>query len=428
MISFAKKKFLIWIGLGLVGLFLLGFAFFYFSTEKKLKLIFPNGGEELRAGKTYQIKWKSNKVGRIGIILIDENTKERKILVEDFPASKQKYDWQIFVWEKPETNYKISIFEYPWQEKNLIDYSDDRFTILGPSFASCDILSIEAEWPFIPSDFPNLKRVFITSKKWKGNLEGLEGADKKCQEEAEALGLKGNFKAFLGDDDTLAVERLNLDGIFVEATGGKVLPQINIPPYLWKSFKEFLEKSPFSPKDKQIIISAHNTLEGSFQKFLENWYAKEDEKTCYRLLGKNFNDFFQKLSDSMLLNQKRFNNNFLENLSKIWLGRINNDSKLDCIYISNNFFSYDVNQNYSFTTTCQNWKVSERLISEYLLSKEEKEKVNFPICYTSQGQRINAVGLAGLASDFIVEGKDKFLNPYLGISCDTERKLLCIEQ
>ncbi len=367
-------------------------------------------------------------VGILGCAsMIEEDTKEAKWIVQDFPAGKQKYDWSIFVWEKPREDYKIAIFEYPWEEGNKIDYSDDKFSILGPSFASCDQLSIEAEWPFIPSDFPNLKRVFISQKRWSGNLEGLEGADRKCQEEAEILGLKGNFKAFLGDDITFAQDRLNLDGIFVEAKANKVLPQIDIPSYTWKSFKEFLEKSPIDKKQKEAFISSHKSLETAFQKFLESWYAKEDEKTCHRLLGRNFEEFFKKFSNSLILNQGKFDEDFLRDFSNLWLGRVNKDSKGDCMTIFTKYPTSDLSRIYSFTTTCQNWKSSEEIIPGY--SPEKSQEIQFPVCYTPQGKKINAAGVGGLSSGLIeTEEKTQFFTSSLGKPCSTNQKLLCIEQ
>lgn len=426
MISFKDKKNLIWIIIGVILVSLAIFAFWYYTTEKSLKIISPNGKEELRAGKTYQITWKSRKIGKIGIMLIKEDTKETKWIVQDFSAGKQKYDWPIFVWEEPRQDYKIVILEYPWQEGNKIDYSDDKFTISGPHFASCDQLSIESEWPFLPSDFPNLKRVFITQKSWSGNLEGLEGADKKCQEEAETLGLKGTFKAFLGDDSALVVDRLNLEGIFVEAKGVGVLPQEKIPANLWQSFGQFLKKTQLQEK-KETVDSAYKLLEKYFNDFFKKWDGQQDEKTCHWLLGKNFDEFFKKLSDSLSFNQKRLGEDFSRDLANIWLGRVNKESKRDCITIFGQYTTGQSPREWSFTTTCQNWKNSEAIIAGY--PPKTSEKIEFPICYTLKGKRIDAVGLAGLASGIIEkEGKTQFFTPFLGKSCNKTQKLLCIEQ
>ena len=41
--------------------------------------------------------------------------------------------------------------------------------------------------------------VFVTSTSYDGNLGGLAGADAKCQDQADAAGLTGTFKAWLSD-------------------------------------------------------------------------------------------------------------------------------------------------------------------------------------------------------------------------------------
>lgn len=44
-----------------------------------------------------------------------------------------------------------------------------------------------------------LRRVFVTSTLYNGNLGGLDGADAKCQARADAAGLTGTFRAWLSD-------------------------------------------------------------------------------------------------------------------------------------------------------------------------------------------------------------------------------------
>jgi len=357
-------------------------VFIYFRSigEKNLRVVSPNGGEILRAGQTYQITWKARKIGKVGIMLIKgEENKESKWIAKDISAGKKSYNWQVFTWEAPGQDYKIALLEYPWQEGNFYDYSDETFTIIGPKFASCDILSTEAEWPFIPSDFPNLRKVFITKEEWPGNLGGLEGADQKCQEEAEKIGLKGGtWKAFLGDDTTFATDRLKLEGIFVEATSSTILPE---------------------------------------------------GKTCYRLYGKNFNEFFKKLSEPLAINQEKFDEDFLNDLGNIWLGRINNESKKDCIAIFSTSPYYDPTKNYTFTTTCQNWTTDRGAVAGY--PPEPNKTVEFPACYTPQGVRVDAVKLGGLGSGLLGkerEGEIPTFTSSLGKSCSLSQKLLCIEQ
>ena len=61
--------------------------------------------------------------------------------------------------------------------------------------------------PDTPDEQPG-KTIFITSQTFNGNLGGLEGADAKCQELADAADLDGTFKAWLSDSETDARDRL----------------------------------------------------------------------------------------------------------------------------------------------------------------------------------------------------------------------------
>jgi len=372
------KKILFWIIIGVIAVGLTSWMIYRLTTEKKLELVYPNGGEVLKANETFKIAWKSRNISKVGIILIKGTQgKDAKWIVKDVSARSKKYDWKIFVWEQPGQDYKVAIFEYPWKEGNLIDYSDDFFTILGPEFASCDSLSVAAEWPFLPSDFPNLRKVFISSKNYTGNLERLEGADKRCQEEAQEKGFSGDWKAFLGDDTNFAADRLKLDGIFVSAEPAGSLPE---------------------------------------------------GKTCHRLLGTNFDEFWKKLSEPLIVNNPKFEENLLKDLKNMWLGRINSTSTRECVNIS--FEDYPPSQperNYSFTTTCQNWTTDLEVVPDYRPG-EGGERKEFPVCFTPQGLRINAVGLAGLASGVTVRDGQGFLTTSLGKLCNVPRKLLCLQQ
>lgn len=52
----------------------------------------------------------------------------------------------------------------------------------------------------VPTPTPvSAKRVFVTSTNYNGNLGGLSGADAKCQIQATAANLGGNWKAWLSD-------------------------------------------------------------------------------------------------------------------------------------------------------------------------------------------------------------------------------------
>ncbi len=370
------KKILAWLAILVIILVTFLLVRRYFSIEEDLKLISPNGQEMLQAGQTYQIRWQSRKITKVGILLVKgDDSQETKWIAKDISAEKKRYDWQIFAWQEPEEDYRIAILEYPWEEGKLRDYSDDFFSIAGPEFASCDELSVLAEWPYLPSDFPEQKRVFITGKSFTGDLGGLEGADRKCQEEADAKKFGGIWKAFLGDDTTLASDRLNLEGIFVAAETVGTLPE---------------------------------------------------GKTCRRLLAKDFEEFSKRLSSSLFLNETKFEKVFLTDLQKVWLGKINQESKEDCLFITTGYTAADMSRLYSFTTTCQNWRTSQGVISGYPpVTGQEMELAK---CYNPQGVRIDAAGLAGLSSGLVRLEEKETLTVSLGRSCNTPQKLLCFEQ
>ena len=50
--------------------------------------------------------------------------------------------------------------------------------------------------------------VFVTSKKYSGNLGGLSGADTICQSSANSAGLQGTYKAWISDSSNSTLDRL----------------------------------------------------------------------------------------------------------------------------------------------------------------------------------------------------------------------------
>jgi hypothetical protein len=361
----------------LVTLLFFGLNFIFW--KKEIEIEFPKGLIEIKAGQTYQIIWKSKKIERVGIVLFKGNSPQW--IAKDISAGERKYNWEIFVFQEPGQDYKIAIFEYPWKKGNKIVYSDTAFTIIGPKFASCDYLSIRAEWPYVPSDYPNLRKVFITLKKWQGDLGGLEGADKKCQTEAEEKGLGGKWMALLGDDRTSVQERLRIDGVFVDATEAIPLP--------------------------------------------------EKGKVCHRLLGENWEKFLAKFSLPGLVAQEKIKEDFLSLWTNIWLGRLAPSVKQDCLFIGQAYPIKFRPVDYSFTVTCQNWTRAEDIISGYspYYSPDQIKNGKFPKCYTPEGASIEVVGMGGLASGLTGEPLiENSLTHSQGKYCSTLQRLLCVEQ
>lgn len=371
------KKILIWVILAIIIIGIGSWLYYRFTTEKSLRLTSLQGGETLRANDTFSITWRARNISKVGIVLVKGQERGDAIwIAQDVSGRKGSYDWPIFVWQEPRQDYKIAVFEYPWREGNLIEYSEDFFTILGPEFASCDNASIGAEWPFIPSDYPGLRKVFLTSGVFTGNMGGLEGADKICQEEAQVKGFGGTWKAFLGDEDSFAAARLTLENsIFVEAKSSGDIPE---------------------------------------------------GKTCHRLLGKDYKEFIQKLADPLSINEEKFEKEFLKDLGKVWLGKIDKESKKECTDIYFDFRPFDLARTYSFTTTCQNWSTDREVVSGY--SPEAAQRVELPVCFTPLGQRLGAAGLAGLSSGIVEAAGESVFTTSLGRTCSTPQKLLCVQQ
>lgn len=363
--KFTAEKSLIYVLIGavLIVVIIIVYLFFAYGVES-IKVIAPNGEEEWEIGQTHEITWKVRGIGKVGIVLFNGNKPEW--IAENIDAKLGKYQWEIYQGHEYGDNFWVAVFEYPWQKGNKIDYSDKAFAISYPFLDSCDVLSIIEEWPYLASDFPEIRRVFITEDAFTGNLDGLVGADKICQQEAENQGLEGQWMAFIGgdSDEDLAVERLKrtprgTEGIFISAD------------------------------------SLFTLIRGA---------------TCHRLLGRTFDDFLAKLSDLAKVNQDKFEKGFLENMGNLWLGRLNEKSKRTCLAVG-----YE----YSYTTTCQNWTNGTRNV---------EGESPYPKCYTPAGKSVSAIVLGGLASDLIGKDINAIFTPAQGKSCNTKQKLLCIEQ
>jgi len=151
-------------------------------------------------------------------------------------------------------------------------------------------------------------------------------------------------------------------------------------------------------------------------------------KTCHQLWGNSFDEFLKKLSDTMAINQEKFDRNFLQQeLSNVWLGRINNDSKRDCATVSSKYSVTDPSKVYSFTATCQNWTIGQETVSGY--PPAYGQTPNFPKCYNTLGQRVNAVSLVGLSTEILGPSNGiQYFSPASGKYCNTSQKLICVQQ
>jgi len=369
-----EKILLIFLGVFVVIVLLIGAYFFFSAGEKTLSLVAPVGEERWEIGQKYNIEWRSENIDRVGIVLFDSDGMEW--IGKNIDARLGKFEWDIYSGHDYGYGFWVAVFEYPWRPGNKVDYSDGAFSITYPELAGCDNLSIGSEWPYLASDFPGVRKVFITDNLYNGNLDGFVGADRKCQAEAEEIGYSGEWQAFLGGDadDQTALARLietnrGFAGIFVQAEPSASL------------------------------------IRGA---------------TCHRLLGRSLDKFMERFADPIILASSRIDEDFLEKMQNIWLGRISAGSARSCI-VKAGQPSSRVAEDYSITSTCQNWTRSEKFVSNY----DGSSVSGFPTCYTPSGTPTAAVALEGLSTG-LISGQT---SPHQrGSYCDAGKRLLCIEK
>lgn len=346
------------------------------NAAKSIRILSPNGQEEWEIGNTYKIIWKAKGLEKVGIVIF--KGQEPKWIFKDVPASAGSYGWKIYPGQVYGDDYWVAVFEYPWKKGNVIDYSDTSFSIVYSELSNCDTLSIQNQSPYVASDYPDVRKVFITRATFNGNLGGFEGADKKCQEEAVKLGFKGNWFAFLGGDNDkdVLIERmkkmpLGIDGIFVEAQ-----PEATL-------------------------------IRGT---------------TCHHLIGSNLIEFISVFSNLAAINEQNFQKDFLEKIKTVWLGRIDVNSKKNCIPIAS-FMGEGkpLEEKYTFTASCQSWTAGSTFVDGYPVPQGSIPP-NFDQCHVPK--LINAVSLGALSSG----SAGNYFTPNLGKSCSASESLVCVEQ
>jgi hypothetical protein len=384
--KFTLEKNLIYVLIAAV-IIVAGFISYLFLAQfqKGIEIISPNGGEEWGIGQTYKVVWEAKSIENVGIVLF--KGKEPKWIAKNIPAKLGEYEWKIYPGQDYRDDYWVAVFEYPLKENSRIDYSEGPFAITYPELLSCDSLSVENEWPYLPSDLPNLRRVFITKNEYSGNLGGFEGADEICQKEAEERGFGGVvWHAFIGGDkkNESALSRI--------------------------------EKTPRGTKG--IFIQAQPSAD-----------LMSRQATCHRVLGRNLNEFLNKFSNLVIINNEKLEQNFLQDLSNLWIGKINENSQENCIQIYSVISRLYMNlaEKYSFTTSCQDWTKEDVFVQNYL-KQEGIDSSSFPTCYTPEGKFTNAVALGGLSSGLEIKQGVNFFTPQQGTYCNVEKKLLCIEE
>lgn len=332
-----------------------------FST-KSLSLV-EGGKIAIKAGDELTIKWSSGNIKRVGIALFDGN--DAKWIVQNYSASAGKYVWNTWDYLPAGTEYRIAVFEYPWRNGGKVAYSSNTIDVVGQKYASCDDYSAEQEWPYLPDNYENAHKVFITSGSWSGNLGGLAGADAKCKQEAEKNNYKGNYLAFLGDDTISAAERITKAGIFIEA----------------EPIGELVEGR-----------TCHRFIAGTIQKFLD--------KTR---LQKNLAEI--ELSES-----------FARKLGDSWYGRRTASADVKCLEIT----MQGRPNAFSGTYTCQNWAIDKLQV----YSGTIPEEADLPRCYNAEGKNVMANYYGAPAGTVDSDGTHIIGSD----TCNNSHHLICIEQ
>ena len=97
---------------------------------KHIKVLSLNGGEQLSQNNSYEIKWETSGVEKIGLVLYKNKTAVGAI-ARDIPTSYTEILWTPGPDISSGGEYRIGIYQYPWATGNLVDYNDNPF-IIGP--------------------------------------------------------------------------------------------------------------------------------------------------------------------------------------------------------------------------------------------------------------------------------------------------------
>ncbi len=100
-------------------------ATFTINPQRKLTIVFPNGGENLTAGTSYQITWTSSGVSAVNILYVIGNSGDTTTIVSGAPNSGT-YSWSP---SKPASGYKIIITDGN-QSLPAVTESVGSFTVL----------------------------------------------------------------------------------------------------------------------------------------------------------------------------------------------------------------------------------------------------------------------------------------------------------
>jgi hypothetical protein len=339
--------------------FLMNVAF----SSKSITITSPFQSTSLKAGDTFSVAWSSKGIVSVGIVLFNGDTPQW--LAKGVPAGKGKFDWTVLQNQDSGSNYRLAVFEYPWKKGNTIAYTQAAIQIVGPKYVSCNDLAVENEWPFVPGDYPNVKRVFVTDAQWNGNLGGLDGADAKCQQQADSEGYKGTFIAFLGTNKVAAKDRVSQTSSFAWAKSAATLPE---------------------------------------------------GQDCYRLIARNVDSLLNKALLATGQMGVELDSEFSRMMGGVWYGRRTSAAKTECLDLQN----VGATSAFSGTYDCQDWTTSQGKIYQ----GDVPPDADLPRCYDTHGNNVFANYMAADTSGVAIDGS----LVVTGTSCDHYERLVCVEK
>ncbi len=127
-------------------------------------------------------------------------------------------DFNNYIWSSTDGVTWTAELSAPWSARYDLETTtifNNKLWFVGGKYNS-DVWNIQA----------GIKRIFVTSTAYNGNLGGLAGADAKCAARATAVGLSGTWKAWISSgatDPTDARDRLTQNSSpYVNMRGNKV--------------------------------------------------------------------------------------------------------------------------------------------------------------------------------------------------------------
>jgi hypothetical protein len=95
-------------------------------TISSLRVVYPNGGEILRVGNSYDIKWEGGNIEFVKIEISTNNGVTYSTIVNAHPGNTFKYSWKVSGFVSSNVIIRISDASFP----NRQDISDNKFVIV----------------------------------------------------------------------------------------------------------------------------------------------------------------------------------------------------------------------------------------------------------------------------------------------------------